>query len=162
MSESLLQWAAPAMFPPNASFATPDQRGITPVRDFDATVNELIYCIGEMPYAYNNAAFSVTANYSMSADHDPAHHIILLAAFARIGHEIQDIDSLVFEADQSITDHIPDQCGHCHKVTIPFTNAQADDVQAGEMFCLRITRNSTDAGDDSSGDLELELVSVIQ
>ena len=143
--------------PPSTNFATLDFRNGHPVLDFDGSTNESAIFSGVMPRHYGGAGITVYLHYAMTSD--TTNDVDLDVAFERIGDQQQDIDSDGFATAQSVDNTtVPSTSGNVDVVSIAFTQAQSDNVAAGEAFRIKVTRDATN--DTSTTDLELLAVEL--
>lgn len=142
--------------PPASNPATLDLRNGHPVLDFDDTTNESAVFTAVMPRHYSGGNLAVHLHFAMTSA--VADTVDWDVAFERIG-EVLDIDGDSFAAVQSSDDTpVSATCGIVSIADIAFSNAQADGVQVGEMFRVKVTRDA--ASDDAAGDAELLAVEI--
>ncbi|MHC4239203.1 MAG: hypothetical protein ACYSUC_05525, partial [Planctomycetota bacterium] len=111
-----------------------------------------------MPRYYGGSGVTVYLHYAMTSatsgttDWD--------VAFERIGDHQQDIDNDGFAAGKSVNNTtVPSQSGLVDVVSIAFLDGpEMDNVQAGEGFRLKVTRDATN--DDAASDAELLFVEL--
>ena len=139
--------------PPAANFATLDLRNLHPVLDFDATTSESAVFRAVMPRSYAGGGITVYIHYALTSATTGT--IDWDVAWERIGDQQLDIDGDSFAAVNSVDNTtVPGTAGLVDIVTITFTDgADMDSVAVGELFRLKIARDSTN--DDATGDGEL-------
>lgn len=131
--------------PPSSNYATLDLRNLHPVLDFDKDTDESAVFTGVMPKNYA-ATTGVTVNIHWSADGVTANAVIWDVSFERIGDGQQDVDSDSFAAVNSVTVTAPATDGYVTIASVAFTNgADMDSVAAGELFRIKITRDTDDS-----------------
>jgi hypothetical protein len=167
IGDTLAAFFATDGIPLAANTATPDTRaGANDTRqevlDFDTAVSESIDFSGVIPFTYSTAnRIQVTIGWMASSG--VASNVRWNAAFKSFTDDADDFDTKVFAAVQAVSGAAPSDGanpGEPSYDSIPFTNAQADAVQPGEFFRLRITRDVTHADDEMSGDAELIFVEL--
>jgi hypothetical protein len=145
--------------PPAANYATLDTRNSRSVLEFDAATQEGAVFSGVMGAGY--AAGNITVDIFIAADTATTGNFIFDAAFERT-----DVSSLDIDADSFATAKVfattaaPGTSGQVVKVSVNFTQAEADGLDAGELFRLRIRRVAADASDTMAGDAQLLAVHV--
>ena len=144
--------------PPASNFATLDLRNLHPVLDFDATTSESALFRAVMPRSYAGGGITVYIHYALTSATTGT--IDWDVAFERIGDQQLDIDGDSFAAVNSVDNTtVPGTTGLVDIVTIAFTDgADMDSVAVGELFRLKIARDSTN--DDATGDGELLAVEI--
>ena len=144
--------------PPAANFATLDLRNLHPVLDFDATTSESAVFRAVMPRSYAGGGITVYIHYALTSATTGT--IDWDVAFERIGDQQLDIDGDSFAAVNSVDNTtVPGTTGLVDIVTIAFTDgADMDSVAVGELFRLKIARDSTN--DDATGDGELLAIEI--
>ena len=144
--------------PPSSNFATLDTRNLHPVLDFDKTTAESAVFSAIMPRNYAGGGLTVYIHYSFTTV--TANTVDWDAAFERIGDGVLDVDGDSFAAVNSVDNTtIPGTTGLVDIVNITFTDgADMDSVAVGELFRLKITRDSTN--DDADNDAELHAVEI--
>ena len=144
--------------PPAANFATLDLRNLHPVLDFDATTSESAVFRAVMPRSYAGGGITVYIHYALTSATTGT--IDWDVAWERIGDQQLDIDGDSFAAVNSVDNTtVPGTTGLVDIVTIAFTDgADMDSVAVGELFRLKIARDSTN--DDATGDGELLAIEI--
>ena len=144
--------------PPATNFATLDLRNLHPVLDFDATTSESAVFRAVMPRSYAGGGITVYIHYALTSATTGT--IDWDVAFERIGDQQLDIDGDSFAAVNSVDNTtVPGTTGLVDIVTIAFTDgADMDSVAVGELFRLKIARDSTN--DDATGDGELLAIEI--
>ena len=144
--------------PPSSNPATFDTRNSHPVLDFDASTNESAIFSAVMPQAYDGGGLTVLLHYSMASA--TSNTVDWDASFERIGDQQLDVDADSFASANPVDNTtVPGTCGMVDVVSIAFTDgADMDNVAAGELFRLKITRDA--ASDDATGDAELHAVEI--
>lgn len=141
-----------------AATATFDSRNAHPLLDFDGASNEFAVFSGVLPRHYAGGGLSITLHYSMTSA--TGGDIDWDAQLERIGTGQHDIDSDGFAAALSVDNTpVPAVSGHVDTVTLTFSSgAPMDNLAAGELFRLKITRDALN--DTASGDAELHAVEI--
>jgi hypothetical protein len=135
-----------------------DLRNNHPVLDYDDTTNEAAAFSAVMPRNLS-AGGGITAYLHWAATSAVVGDVDWDVAFERIGDGIQDIDADGFAAAQSADNNVvPGTSGHVEITAVPFTNAQADSIVAGEGFRVKVMRDGIN--DTASGDAELLFVEL--
>lgn len=155
--------------PPDADFATPDVILVAsadepddrvPVLDFDpGATNEHAEFAGIMPRHYGGGGLTVTLIWASDATTGNCRWEV---AFKSFTDDVDDLDSKVFAAANSVNDATASAAGELAYTEITFTDgADMDSVAAGEYFRMRVTRDSADALDTmDSNDAELVAVEI--
>lgn len=143
---------------PTSNYATLDVRNNHPCLDFDTTTAETVYFTGIMPQSYSDAT-GITVYVHWAAASATSGTIGWLVALERDG-DGQSITSDSFASDQTITAAtVPASSGTIDVTNVAITKgANMDSVVAGDMFRIRIQRNT--AVDTASGDAELYAVEI--
>jgi len=138
---------------PATNYATKDIRNVYPVLDFDASTNESTIFIGLMPQQYRGGNIEARLFFSMTTA--TSGDVDWSIQFERISSSDQDIDSDSYSSATSIVDvAVPSTSGVVTVSSITVTSgANMDNVVAGDMFAIQITRGASD--DTASGDAEL-------
>jgi len=146
-----------AMYPASNPAAA-DSRNGHAVLAFDDSTDENVIFESEIPEYYDGTSamnlkiyYAVNGVITGNAGWD--------GAFERMNADTHDIDADSFAAVQSVTDVVPGTDGQISVATIPFTNAQADGVQGGDAFRLRLTRD-TSVGSNAAADTQVLRVVV--
>ena len=145
--------------PPASNFATLDMRNLHPCLDFDAATNESAVFSGVMPQHY--AGGGVSCRIWWGAATATTADTVWTMAFRAIEDDADDIDASHTYDFNTVTDTAPSASGEFTAAVITFTNGAAmDNVGAGDLFLLRITRNADDGADSMSGDAQLMAVEI--
>lgn len=144
--------------PPAAGAATADTRNAHPVLDFDDTANESAVFAGALPVDYAYGGLVVEVHFAMTEAVEG--DVDWLAAFERIGRDVQDLDADGFAAAKSAADNpVPGRCGNLAVARLEFADgAEIDYAGPGDAFRLKVTRDA--ASDTAVGDAQLRLVVV--
>jgi len=145
--------------PPASNAMTFDTRNSHPVLDADASTNESAVFSAVMPQHYaGTTGVTVYIHYSMSSA--TADTVDWDVSFEEIGDQQLDVDGDSFAAVNSVDDTtVPGTSGLVDVVNVTFTDgADMDNVAAGELFRLKVTRDA--ASDDATGDAELHAVEI--
>jgi len=142
-------------FPPSSNAATPDLTAAQfPLWDYDDTTTKTMYfecfMFGQydgsssiaviLPWKFTTFVGSQTCDWEVS--------------FYRIADDADSIEAFSFSAAQTVLDTEASATGEVSYASITFTNAQANGIQPGEKFVLRVVRDAT-GGTASPGDAEL-------
>ena len=145
--------------PPAATSATIDFTAAPdPVLDFDDTTSESMYFKMWMPPTYDGTSSIVVTLPWKFSTYVGSQTCDWEVSFYRIADDADSIESYTFAAAQAVLATEASATGEVDYDTITFTNAQADGVQPGEWFVLKVTRDAT-GGTASPGDAELAGVS---
>lgn len=156
--DSLIQWTPQSAEFPASNYATFDTRNTHLVLDFDTTTQETVYFKGVMPNHYTGTG-DVIVNVHAAASSAVTGTIGWGVSFERIGDRQQDLDADGFATEQLITPvTVSGTAGHVDIMSVTVTNANADGLQPGEGFRLRVRRDVTN--DTASGDAELFAVDI--
>lgn len=165
--DTLIVFTALHNIPPGSRFATIDifSDGSTPtlthpVLDFDpGGTTEFADFIGVMPRHYGGGGVTVTIGFSSDAT---TGNVKWDAFFKSVSDDSDDLDSKAFAAANSVTIATANVAGEVKYASITFTDgADMDSIAVGEMFILRIERDSADGADTmNSNDAELHFVEV--
>ena len=160
--DTLVRFGATSSVPPSASFATFDTRNDFTVLDFgDSTVASKSIFIDTMPYDYDNGAFTVYIHYSATSA--TSGDVVWDVQFERVGSGSQDIDTGGWNTANTATCAVPNTSGKVSICSIAFTRAEADGISKGELFRMRVIRDTTDAADTvTATDVELHSVLIVQ
>ena len=142
--------------PPTTNYATRDIRGIFPVLDFDNTTSESIYFVGLMPQQYQNNGITAHLFFTSDATSGDVDWVI---SFDRLTSSDLDIDSNSFgDINSSDNNNSPSTSGHIVVATWTIATGSAmDNVVAGDMFMLKLTRDIADTAAGDANFLALEL-----
>ena len=142
--------------PPSSDYATRDVRGIFPVLDFDNSTSESIYFVGLMPQQYQNNGITGYVYFTSDATSGDVDWDLY---FDRLTSADLDIDGNSFGVAFSSDDN--DVSGTTGVISIATWTLNhgvgMDNIVAGDMFVIKLTR---DIGDTAAGDanfLALEL-----
>ena len=151
--------------PPDTNPATLDTRGGAAnaqqlVLDFDAGTDESAEFSGFMPRHYG-AATGITVTIMWAASSATSGDCIWDVSFKSYTDDVDDLDTKVFAAVNSVTATAASASGEVDYVTITFTDgADMDSIAAGEFFRMRITRDADNASDTMTGDAELVSIEI--
>lgn len=142
---------------PSSNFATRDYTaGPHPVWDFDDSTTETIYFLGYMTNNYDgSSAIDVVLPWKFTT-YVGSQTCDWEVSWYRVGDDTDSIDSFSFATAQTVLATEASATGELDYATVAFTNAQADGIQANELFVLRVVRDAT-GGTASPGDAELTL-----
>jgi hypothetical protein len=142
--------------PPATNYATRDMRGIFPVLDFDNTTSESIYFVGLMPQQYQNGNINVKTYFTCDATSGDVDWDI---SFDRLTSADLDIDGNSFGFVN--TSNGNDVSGTSGAITICEHKISAgtnmDNIVAGDMFALKLTRDIADTAAGDANFLALEI-----
>ena len=159
--DTLVRFGATSAVPPSTSFATFDTRNDYTVLDFgDSAVASKSIFIDTMPYDYDDGSISVWINYSATSA--TSGNVVWDVEFERAASNSFDIDLGGWATAQTATCAVPGTAGIVVGCKLTFTNAQADGIKKGEVFRLRVSRDTTDAADTIGSDIELHSVILVQ
>lgn len=142
------------IFRPSTNYARDDYTAaLVPVFDFDDTVSETLYflCVVgnydnassikvRLPWKFTTFVGSQTCKWDVS--------------FYRVSDDADSLEAFTFATARTVTDTEANAVGEVSFAEITYTNAQADGVQKGELFVLRVVRDAA-GGTASPGDAEL-------
>lgn len=138
----------------NNTQAAPDFRNQHFVVAFDDTQDEYWIFEGLMPSWYDGGSIRTTLHWLGATA--TTGDVIWYIAFERILAGTTDIDSDSWDTEQGgATDATEPTSGETEQMAFQLTQAQCDDIAAGEPFRLRVRRNSAHADDDMVGDAQL-------
>lgn len=137
-----------------ASAATGTARNGHSLIAFDDTVNEEIIFEGVMSNDYDGAAAFIIEPQWAGASAIVG-DVKWDAQIERLNEGGADLDVDSFAAVQTVTEATEGTSGELTYTGITFTNAQADGIQPGESYRLRIIRDAVAGGDDMVGDAQL-------
>lgn len=115
---------------------------------------------GRMPLSYNGSNMEVRIHWASGSVTTGG--CVWQVAFERLDEGGQSVLSAGFASDLSVTANPAGSLGALDYATISFSNAQADGVQAGESFRIRVTRNTTSGSDNMVGSASVLNVGVIE
>jgi len=142
--------------PPASDYATRDIRGIFPVLDFDNSTSESIYFVGLMPQQYQNNGMTAYLYFTSDATSGDVDWDL---SFDRLTSKDLDIDGNSF-GDISSSDN-NSVSGTSGGIVIASwtiaTGTTMDNVVAGDMFVVKLTRDIADTAASDANFLALEL-----
>ena len=145
--------------PPATNFATFDQDGASPVLDYDDAVNEAAIFFDIMDENYDGStAFTITIGWKFTT-FVGSQTCQWKISIARIDDDNHDYGSLVFAAAVSALATEASADGELDYHTDTMTNAEADGIQPGELFAIKVERDAA-LGTASPGDAELAFVEI--
>ena len=162
--DTLLTFLPENNVPPASNAATRDEINTVEahsVLDFDAgTTNEGAVFKAVMPQSYaDTTGVTILYNYSMSSA--TVNEIIMQASFERLEVGASATTSGFATAVATAIDTVPGTAGLIGTVSKAHTKgAEMNSVVAGDLFRLKVERNSNSAADDATGDLELHSVEI--
>jgi hypothetical protein len=136
---------------------------IIPCLDFDASQTEFAdFPNLVMPHNYNNGGLTIDVVYSMSSDGGGSNKVRWEIGFRAIEDDAEDQDTTVHSYDTNgVSDIVPDAVGEVSIGQITFTDgADMDNVDAGDLFHLRISRDHDHADDNATGDAQLQAIHI--
>ena len=147
--------------PPATLFATLDiiAGASTPAESipcylFDDTTVEYMDFLCRLNEEYDSGGLTFTIWYAAAATSGNAGWSL---AIRRINEDAEDLDTTAhsYDYNDSVGDTVPSASGEVQSVTIAFTDgADMDSLAVGELFILRIKRNTGVTG-NATGDLKL-------
>jgi len=142
--------------PPATNYATRDMRGIFPVLDFDNTTSESTYFVGLMPQQYQNNGVNAHVYFTCDATSGNVDWDI---SFDRLTTADLDIDGNSFgDIVSSDNNTVSGTSGAITLSTTKIaTGTKMDNVVAGDMFVLKLTRDIADTAAGDANFLALEL-----
>lgn len=132
--------------------------GPFPVWDFDDATSETLYFYGRVGTYNGSAALRVILPWKFTT-FVGSQTCQWEVSFGRVANDLDSIDSVVFAAAQTVLATEASATGELKYTSVAFTNAQADGIQKGELFVLRVVRNAA-LGTASPGDSRLAVPSV--
>lgn len=160
--DTLIVFTPYANEPPATIYATLDIRNAHPVLDFDGAIDEEAVFTGIMPAAYS-AAVGVTVKLHVAFTSATSGTANIEVSWERITGLDIDADSFATMLDASATPN--GTSGIETIVSIPFTaGAAMDSVVAGDLFRLKVRRDSdgTNGTDDVTTDMELLGIEIVE
>ena len=139
-----------------ASFGTRNSR---PMWAFDDTTAESIEAHGLKAANYSAGTINVVIEWA--ADTATSGNGGWDVSIESVTPDADDLDSDSFASAQSGSDTTASVAGETIETTVTFTQAQADSVADGEMFRIRISRDTAVSG-DLTGDIQLFTVRVYE
>ena len=142
--------------PPSTNYATHDTTAANfPVYDFDDSTDETMQWLCLMPGQYDGtSSLKVVLPWKFST-YVGSQTCDWEAAFYRIADDADSIESFTFATAQTVVDTEAGASGEVSYAEITFTNAQADGIQGGELFVLKVTRDASGGTQGGPGDVEL-------
>jgi len=142
--------------PPASDYATRDVRGVFPVLDFDSSTSESIYFVGLMPQQYQNNGIIAYLYFTSSATSGDVDWDI---SFDRLTSADLDIDGNSFgDITSSDGNNVSGTSGAITIATWSIASGSAmDNVVAGDMFMVKLTRDIADTASGDAQFLALEL-----
>ena len=140
--QTLLQVSVLGNTPPASNPATPDQRNVHNVLDFDDTTDEFAVFTLRMPSHYAGGGLTIYPHFSMTSA--TSGNVVLAIELERIGDGQLDIDADSFAAANTATIAVPATSGFVESSSsITFTDgADMDSIAVGEQFRLRFSRDA--------------------
>ena len=125
---------------------------------FDDTTVEYMDFHLLMPRHYGGGGLTLTFIWSSNVT---TGSVIWSAAFKSVSDDVDDLDTKAFAAyNDAAADATASAAGEVAYTTLTFTDgADMDSVAAGEMFLMRVRRN-TAGSDDMVGDAELHRIEI--
>lgn len=155
--QDLLQFRPGDNEPPATNYATLDFRNGHPVLAFDTTTSESAIFSAAMPRNYAGGGITVYIHHSGKTATTGT--IGWLTAFERIGDGSQDVDADGFATAKTVTAAtVPATSGNVDIVNVAHSNAEIDGIAVGELFRLKVSRDTTN--DTAAGDAEIHLVQL--
>jgi hypothetical protein len=159
--DTLLYFDALNGIPTATIGATLDQRagGSTPseqfmVWAFNAASDSFVDFRAVMPQAYSGGG--ITCRIIWGAFSAGAGDVVWNIAFRSIEDDAEDIDASHTYTVNAVTDTAPSTAGEYTAASITFTDgADMDNVDAGDPFILRISRDANNGSDTMGGNAEL-------
>jgi hypothetical protein len=142
--------------PPAGSFATLDLRNSHPVLDFDAAALEIAIFRGVLDRAYGGAGVKVRLHWTATSA--VSGNCQWVVNFERTA--VADLDGDAWQAPLIVAVPPNGISGIPVVTELVASSAQMGEMQAGEMFRLRVYRNAPDAADTMAGDAELLSVEI--
>tara|TARA_R110002020_G_scaffold15801_6_gene56405 strand:- start:2658 stop:3203 length:546 start_codon:yes stop_codon:yes gene_type:complete len=146
--------------PPTTDYATRDVRGLFPVLDFDNTTSESIYFVGLMPQQYQNNGMTAYVYFTSDATSGDVDWDI---SFDRLTSADLDIDGNSFgDVTSSNNNTVSGTSGVIMIAELKSISAgvKMDNVVAGDMFMVKLTRDIADTSAGDANFLALELRGV--
>lgn len=138
----------------SASQATFDTRNNHLILDFSDSSSEVAVFSTVMPSSYADGGIIIRSHVAFTSA--TAGSGLLNFYFERIGNELADLDTDEFSTATSMAIDVPPTSGSVVITTINIPDgAGVDNIAAGESYRLKAERDSQNATDTASGDLEL-------
>lgn len=162
--DSLASWGAFASFGPSTNFARNAVSAVTLVPNvkFDDATDETRYFSGVVPGQYDGSSALTTKLMWKFESFGTSQTCDWEVSFGRLDDDGANIDTVVFATAQTGLGTEPGTDGEIDYYSVTFTNAQADGIQPGEAFILRVTRDASGGTQGSPGDAELYFVHVAE
>jgi len=132
-----------------------------PVVAYDDTTQEYMDFIGVMPPNYSGGGFTIRLFHSSA---DVASDVTeWQVAFRRVADDAEDLNTTSQTYDYNlVVATVASASGEVAYDVITFTNgSDADNVAAGDLFILRVTRDPTpSSGTDATGDAYLHSIEI--
>ena len=140
--------------PPASAFATLDTRNARPCLDFDADADEEAVFTAVMPQHYANTTGVTVHIWWGSSTDQTTGDVDWEFALERVISDSTDLDADSFATAQNLDADAPSSASLIIEDTLAITKgANMDSVVAGDMFRLKVRRDSNDAtNDDLTGD----------
>lgn len=151
-----ISWLAAEGFPPNSNYATYKTRNGHGVLNFDDTTDETTYFHGVIPANYSSSSNIIVELWvaAASATTGTAAFVVAIERVALSGTGELDIDADSFDSDlATVSATVDGTSGVFVKLTFNISNANADDITAGDAFRLKVTTDNATA--DVVGDVQL-------
>lgn len=143
---------------PAANFASFDTRNSTYVIDFDDTTQEYAVFKSVLDRAYSNGGVNVNIYWTSTSAISGS--VVWSVEFELMN---TDIDSDSFAAAQTVVSPANGSSGIPILATVAFTNgAQMDNVTAGSLYRMRVSRVPSNGSDDMVGDAELHMIEIVE
>tara|TARA_R100000808_G_C2151925_1_gene161131 strand:+ start:2544 stop:3086 length:543 start_codon:yes stop_codon:yes gene_type:complete len=142
--------------PPSTDYATRDIRNLTPVLDFDSSTSESVYFVGLMPQQYQNNGLKAYLYFTCDATSGDVDWDL---SFDKYTSDL-DLDSApVFAHTESSNDNtVSATSGQI--ITAEFKSisfSESDDIGAGDLFILKVSRDIADTASGDANFIALEL-----
>ena len=143
-------------FPPATNYATRDVRGVIPVLDFDSSTSESVYFHGIMPKQYQGNGMTAHIYFTSDATSGDVDWDLM---FDRITSEDVDLDSahLFPLVNSSDGNNVSGTSGKVTIATMTISSVYSDNIVAGDMFLLKLSRDISDTASGDANFLALEL-----
>jgi len=146
--------------PPSAIAGASTPAESVPVWEFGTSADQFLDCYCTLGTNYAGGGITLRLAWTATANANEAR---IGAAFRRLADDADDLDSTSHSYDYNYADlTAPSAVGEVVYDDITFTDgSDMDDVDAGESFILRITRDQDHGNDDLAGTFQL-LATAIQ
>lgn len=129
------------------------------ILEFDAASDENVDFRGVMPQHYGDGG--LTCRIVWGAATATTGNVVWNLAFRSIEDDAEDIDSSHTYTANAVTDAAPSAAGEYTAAVITFTDgADMDNVDAGDPFILRLTRNADNGSDTMAGDAQVVSIEI--